>query len=172
MAMRNTEELLDAADLVGKELNALGIESMNVSYAFLAEDQKSASYYSVNPLDGKILPFPFVFPHTEMEVMRSILASWKNKEALNIQELDEKATLNHQTWVGHHIRDLFEKKGIPFSIEEFLKISPKKAVISTFNFTNGYLFNIGSAQLSELQKDIFLRVTKVFDLTYRRFLDL
>ncbi len=172
MAMRNTEELLDAADLVGKELAALGIESMNVSYAFVAEDQQSASYYSVNPLDGKILPFPFVFPHTETEVMRSILRSWKNQEPLNIQELDEEDTLNHQSWIGQHIRNLFEKKGIAFSIEEFLKISPKKAVISTFNFTYGYLFSIGSVLLSEQQKDIFLRVTKVFDLTYRRFLDL
>jgi signal transduction histidine kinase len=172
MAMRKTEELLDAADLVGKELTALGIESMNVSYAFVDEGEMSASYYSVNPIDGKILPFPFVFPHTETDVMVSILSSWKNQEALNILELNEAATLNHQTWIGHHIRDLFDKKGIAFSMEEFLKISPKKAVISTFNFTNGYLFTIGNKLLSESQKDILLRVTKVFDLTYRRFLDL
>ena len=53
-----------------------------------------------------------------------------------------------------------------------MEISPKKAVISTFNFTNGYLFNIGSVRLTAMQEDILLRITKVFDMTYRRFLDL
>ncbi len=95
--MHKTDELLDAAELLYKELLGLGITSMAVSYAFIDEEKKSASYYGINPVNGKIPSFPFVFPHTETEVMRSILSSWKKKEAFNVMELDQEATLKHQT---------------------------------------------------------------------------
>ena len=174
MAMHKTDELLDAAELVSKELSALGVTSMNVSYAFVDEEEKNASYYSINPVDGKVLSFPFVFPHTETKVMRSILSSWKKQEPFNVIELDEKATLKHQTWVGEHIQNLITKNnsGIPFSVKEFLAVSPKKAVIYTFNFAQGYLFNIGGERLTKEQEGMMLRFTKVFDMTYRRFLEL
>jgi signal transduction histidine kinase/ketosteroid isomerase-like protein len=174
MAMHKTDELLDAAELVGRELSALGITSMNVSYAFVDDDEKYASYYSVNPVDGRILSFPFVFPHTETEVMRSILSSWKKQEPFNLIELDEEATLKHQTYIGEHIQNLIIKNNsdIPFSVEAFLAVSPQKAVIYTFNFAKGYLFNIGGERLTPMQEEMVLRFTKVFDMTYRRFLDL
>ncbi len=174
MAMHETDELLDAAELIYKELSALGIASMNISYAFVDEEEKYASYYGLNPVDGKMLPFPFVFPHTETEVMRSILSSWKKQEPFNVIELDEEATLNHQTYIGEHIQKLITKNNvdIPFSVEEFLAVSPKKAVLYSFNFTKGYLFNIGGVRLTKMQEEMVLRFTKVFEMTYRRFLDL
>ncbi len=174
MAMHKTDELLEAAELVGRELSALGVTSMNVSYAFVDEDEKHAAYYSVNPVDGKIISFPFVFPHTETKVMRSILSSWKKQDPFTMIELDELATLKHQTWVGGQIQNLIIKNnsGIPFSIEAFLAVSPKKAVIYTFNFKQGYLFKIGGERLTTAQEELVLRFTKVFEMTYRRFLDL
>ena len=79
MAMHKTDQLLDAAELVYKELTLLGITSMAISYAFVNEQEKNALYYGINPVDGKIPPVPFVFPHTETDVMCSILSSWKKK---------------------------------------------------------------------------------------------
>src|SRR5687767_10618967 len=174
MAMHKTDELLDAAELIYKELSALGITSMNVSYAFVDKQEKYGSYYSVNPVDGKTLPFPFVFPHTETEVMRSLLSSWKKQEPFNVIELNEEATLKHQTYIGEHIQKLIKKNNadIPFSVQAFLEVSPKKAVIYNFNFAQGYIFVIGSTRLTTEQEQIVLRFTKVFELTYRRFLDL
>ncbi len=172
MAMQKTDELLDAAELVHKELSSLGINSMNVSYAFVDEDEKHGSYYSINPVDGRIVPIPFIFPHTETEVMRTILSSWKKQESFKVIELTEKETLNHQTYIGEHIQQQLAKNSIPFSVEEFLTISPKKAVLSTFNFSKGYLFNIGGERLSKTQEELVLRFTRVFEQTYTRFLDL
>ena len=172
MAMHKTDELLDAAELVYKELTSLEITSMAVSYAFVNEQEKNALYYGINPVDGKIPPIPFVFPHTETHVMRSILSSWKKQEAFYVIELDEKATLTHQTWVGEHIQTTFAKNNIPFSVEEFLAISPQTAVIYSFHFTQGYLFIIGEESLSAMQEEMLLRFTKVFEMTYTRFLDL
>jgi signal transduction histidine kinase/tetratricopeptide (TPR) repeat protein len=172
MAMHKTDELLDAAELVHKELLGLGINSMNVSYAFVDESEEYGSYYSINPVDGKILPIPFVFPHTETAVMRSILSSWKKQEPVNVIELNDQQTLEHQTYIGNFIHRQLAEKNIPFSVEEFLTISPKQAVISTFNFSKGYLFNIGGSVLSKAEEELLVRFSRVFDQTYIRFLDL
>lgn len=172
MAMHKTDELLDTAELIHKELSALGINSMNVSFAFVDAEEKHGSYYSINPVDGKILPIPFVFPHTETVVMRSILSSWQKQELVNVIELNEKKTLEHQTYIGKHIRDQLEMNKIPFSIEDFVAISPKRAVLSTFNFSKGYLFNIGADRLSKTQEELMSRFARVFEQTYTRFLDL
>ncbi|MEP7267856.1 MAG: nuclear transport factor 2 family protein, partial [Saprospiraceae bacterium] len=172
MAMHKTDELLDAGELVYKELTGLGITSMAVSYAFVNEEEKNALYYGINPVDGKIPPIPFVFPHIQTEVMRSILSSWKKQDSFNVIELDEEATLKHQSWVGGHIQTTFAKNNIPFSVEEFLAVSPQTAVIYTFNFNQGYIFIIGEERLSAMQEELVLRFTKVFEMTYRRFLDL
>jgi signal transduction histidine kinase len=174
MAMHKTDELIEAAELVYKEISTLGITSMNVSYSFPDKNEKYASYYSVNPVDGKTVPFAFIFPHTETKVMRSIMSSWKKQESFNVIELDEKATLKHQTWAGEHIQTQINKNNIniPFSLEAFLAISPKTAVIYTFNFSKGYLFVIGEELLTKMQEELLMRFTKVFEQAYIRFLDL
>ena len=106
--------------------------------------------------------------------MRSLLSSWKKQEPFNVIELDEEATLKHQTYIGEHIQGLIKKNNpeIPFSVQAFLDVSPKKAVIYNFNFAQGYIFVIGGTRLITEQEQIVLRFTKVFELTYRRFLDL
>ncbi len=107
-------------------------------------------------------------------MMRSILSSWKKQEPFGIIELDEDTTIKHQTWVGGYIQYWMEKNKIDtrFSVEEFLTVSPKTAVIYSFNFRHGYLFIIGEERLSTEQEQMLPRFTKVFELAYRRFLDL
>ncbi|MBS1532513.1 MAG: hypothetical protein JSU01_19575, partial [Bacteroidetes bacterium] len=174
MAMHKTDQLLDAAELLYKELTGLGINSMAVTYSIMAGDEKSAAYYSINPVDGKINPVPLDLPHTETEVMRSMLASWKKHEAFGKLELDEEATLQHQTYIAKKIEAFFATHDFDynFSVEAFLAVSPKKAVIYTFNFAQGYIFIIGSEHLTRSQEEMVMRFTKVFEMTYRRFLDL
>ena len=45
-------------------------------------------------------------------------------------------------------------------------------MIYTFNFAQGYSFIIGGTRLTTEQEEMVLRFTKVFEMTYRRFLDL
>ena len=174
MAMHKTDQLLGAAELLYRELTGLGINSMAITYAIMAADEKSAAYYSINPVDGKINPVPLDLAHTETEVMRSILSSWKKHEAFIKLELDEQATLQHQTYVAEKIQTFFAKHDFDynFSIEAFLAVSPKQAVIYAFNFAQGYIFIIGSEHLIKPQEEMVTRFTKVFEMTYRRFLDL
>ncbi|MGZ3776419.1 MAG: hypothetical protein ACXVI9_02105, partial [Mucilaginibacter sp.] len=174
MAMHKTDQLLDAAELLYRELTGLGIKSMAITYAIMAGDEKTAAYYSINPVDGKLNPVPFDLSHTETEVMRSILSSWKKRETVSKLVLDEEATLKHQTYIAGIVQAHFAENNFdqPFSVEAFLEISPKKAVIYAFNFAQGYIFIIGSEHLTKPQEEMVMRFTKVFEMTYRRFLDL
>ena len=174
MAMHQTDQLLDAAELLYRELTSLGVKSMAITYAIMAADEKSAAYYSINPVDGKLNPVPFDLSHTETEVMRFILSGWKKQEAVSKLVLDEEATLKHQTYIAgivqaHFVENNFDQ---PFSVEAFLEISPKKAIIYAFHFAQGYIFIIGSEHLTKPQEEMVMRFTKVFEMTYRRFLDL
>ncbi|MBS1502569.1 MAG: hypothetical protein JST32_10935, partial [Bacteroidetes bacterium] len=174
MAMHKTDQLLGAAELLYKELTGLGINSMAITYAIMAADEKSAAYYSINPVDGKLNPVPFDLSHTETEVMRVILSGWKKQEAFSKLILDEEATLKHQTYIAGVVQAHFAKNNFdhPFSVEAFLEVSPKNAVIYAFNFTQGYIFIIGSEHLTRSQEEMVIRFAKVFEMTYRRFLDL
>ncbi len=174
MAMHKTDQLLGAAELLYKELTGLGINSMAITYAIMAGDEKSAAYYSINPVDGKINPVPFDAPHTETEVMRSILSSWKKRETFSKLVLDEEATLRHQTYIAGILQAYFNEHNFDynFSVEAFLAVSPKKAVIYAFNFSQGYIFIIGNEHLTKPQEEMVMRFAKVFEMTYRRFLDL
>ncbi len=174
MAMHKTNQLMDAAELLYKELTGLGINSITVAYSIMAGDEKSAAYYSINPVGGKINPVPLDLPHAETKVMRSILSSWKKQEAVSKLVLDEEATLKHQTYIAGIVQAHFAENNFdqPFSVEAFLEISPKKAVIYAFHFAQGYIFIIGSEHLTKSQEEMVMRFTKVFEMTYRRFLDL
>ncbi|HUZ59918.1 MAG TPA: ATP-binding protein [Hanamia sp.] len=173
MAMHKTDELLDVAELLYHEMIGLGITSVVVTYSIMMDDGKSALYYGINPVDGKRSK-PIVLLHTGSEVMKSILHSWKKQEPINSIELDEEGTLRHHTYIGQQILAFIKKNNldIPFSVESFLDVSPKRVFINSVNFSQGYIFLAGGERLAADQQQIMLRFAKVFESTYRRFLDL
>ena len=80
--------------------------------------------------------------------------------------MDEQETIAHQTFIA--------ERSIDFDItpEQLVAISPERLALQTFNFKQGYLLIVGAEPLDEEQLDMMLRFTKVFQMTYRRFLDL
>ncbi len=174
MAMHKTDELREAAELLAKELTGLGIESITVCYVLVNEKDKTGAYYGVNPIDGKIQAQPTIMPHTETKVMRALWASWLKQEPVHFIALDLKASIAHQTYIGKLIASAFAAQGIApeFTVEGFLSESPERVHIYSLNFKQGYLFLVGEAPLPAADVDILIRFTKVFELTYTRFLDL
>jgi len=53
MAMHKTDELIDAGELLYKELTGLGISSLSVCYVLVNEADKTGVYYGINPVDGQ-----------------------------------------------------------------------------------------------------------------------
>ncbi|MCW3088079.1 MAG: hypothetical protein JWQ78_1465, partial [Sediminibacterium sp.] len=165
MAMHKSTELLDAGQILYNELLKLGIVSMTCGYVLMDEEEKIGWIYAASPADGTILQKPTGLPHTSA-VMGSIKESWKKQEPFHIVELDPQATIEHHTYLATHSIDFL------FTLEEFLAMSPEKVVMHSFNFKQGYLLVVSSTRLSSGQIDMVVRFTKVFEMTYRRFLDL
>ena len=166
MSMQKTDELLEAGELLYKELSKLGIASLTSGYVLMDQDEKTGWNYLVNPDDGSIMSKPVGIPHTETKVMRSITSSWKKHKAFNITELDPKETIDHQTFIAER------STNFAYSAAELISFSPGRLMVQTFNFKQGYLLIVGGLRLSDAELKIMMRFTKVFEMTYNRFLDL
>ncbi len=174
MAMHKTNELGDAAELLYKELIGLGIDSLSVCYVLVNEQDKTGAYYGINPVDGKMMSIPMIAPHTETKEMRALWASWLKQEPVCFIALDPEASVVHQTYIGKLMASAFAAKGVAleFTVEGFLFVSPERIHIYSLNFKQGYLFLVGGVPLPAADIDILIRFTKVFELTYTRFLDI
>ncbi len=166
MAMQNTDELLETAGLLYKELFNLSISSLTSGYVLMDEEEKIGWNYDSSPADGSIMPEPLGIPHTETEVMRTITASWKKQEPFHIMELDPQETVEHQTFIAEHTPNF------PFTAAELIAFSPERLVLHTFNFKEGYLLMINGEKLATDQIEMMIRFTRAFEQTYTRFLDL
>jgi signal transduction histidine kinase len=166
MAMHNSDELLDAGTLLYQELTKLGIESVTSGYVLVDEENKIDWNYTANPANQAIMPVPVGIPNNKTKVMRSINASWKVLKPYLSTELDPKETINHQTFVAER------STNFPISAAELIAVTPERLILNNFNFKQGYLLIVGGRKLVNEQIEIMLRFTKVFAMTYRRFLDL
>ncbi len=166
MAMHKSEELLDAGELLYRELSILGIPSLTIGYVLMAEDEKIGWNYTASPADGKILAEPVGVWHNQTKNMKRVLASWKKQEPYHFVEMNEKETIAHQTFIAER------SINFPYTADQLISFSPPRIVLHNFNFKEGYLLIVGSAKLTSEQEGMMVRFTKVFQQTYTRFLDL
>jgi len=166
MSMHKSDELLEAGSLLYKELFKLGIPSLTSGYVLMDEDEMMGWNYGVNPTDGSILPQPVGIPHTESQVMQAIKAGWKKQDLFSVIQLDPEETIKHQTYIAE------QSIHFPLSTAELIAVSPERLVLQTFNFKQGYLLIVGGEVLPVEKLEMVARFAKVFELTYRRFLDL
>ncbi|SKB63289.1 ATP-binding protein [Maribacter arcticus] len=166
MAMHKSDELLEAGSLLYHELFKLGISSLTSGYVLMDKDENIGWNYLSNQLDGTAFAKPMGVPHKETKVMRSITKSWKKQDPFHIIQLNEKGTINHQTFIA--------ERTINFNLtaKELIAHTPKRLALQTFNFKQGYLLIVGAERLSESNIKMMLRFTNAFQQTYTRFLDL
>ena len=175
MAMHNTDGLYDTAEILYKELSKLGIESSSSGFGLVDEKEKRISFYGINPTDGKIIRYANRVPIIKgSKPIHSFFSDWKKQATSHIRELSKKETVEHETYVAKCALASFKEYGIkaPFTIEEWLASSPKEVKLHFFNFRQGCIYIIRDKRLTEAQQEMVARFTKVFQLTYTRFLDL
>jgi signal transduction histidine kinase len=166
MAMQNSNELLEAGEILCSEMNRLGIHSLTSGYVLIDEREHIGWNYTPNPGTGKIMPQAVGISHTETAEMRKVLECWKAGEPFSIIEMDEEGTIRHQTFIAEH------SINFPLSATELLAISPPKVILHNFNFKEGYILIVGGEKLTTEQQEVMIRFTNVFQQTYTRFLDL
>ncbi len=84
MAMQNSDELADAASLLFKQLDDLGIKSWSSGFNIWEDDGRSATINMCNP-DGSIAT-PYHLPHTENIFFKKIYEARKRGDDLLVME--------------------------------------------------------------------------------------
>jgi len=175
MAMHNTDGLYDTAEILYKELSQLGIESSSSGFGIMDEKANSVYFYGINPADGKIIRYANRVPIIKgSKPIQYFFSNWKKQVTSHIIELNKKETLEHETYLAKCALASFKEYGIedPFTIEDWLAKTAKEVKLHFFNFREGCIYIVRDKRLTDVQQEMVARFTKVFQLTYTRFLDL
>jgi len=165
MAMQRSDELPDAASLLFKQMEELGVTSWSSGFNIWQPDGRSATINMCNP-DGSIAT-PYHLPHTEQVFFIKICDARQRGDDLLVMETGGKEledTYNFMFSLPDVKRVLGDMADTGFPI-------PKFQVNHCAFFSQGYLMFITYEPVPELW-DVFKRFAKVFEQTYTRFLDL
>jgi hypothetical protein len=164
MAMHSSKDISDATAIVFNELSKLGIEM----------DRCGIATYNETPV---------------MEVWSTLLSA-KDKQVIEVtngnldyrfnsllieirQNWEEKKDFYSRTYTGDEVKKyyahLLEAPDYHFPVAEEY---PEKHVANMFYFEQGFIFIWTGYELTEEVKNILKRFTKVFSLTYTRYLDI
>ena len=164
MAMHKSKELAEVSALLYKELQGLGItQFLNCGYVEIDELNHIQNAWMTNA-DG--LGFNVVqLPLTGDSVFDERYEAWKRKAKLFHQVVGGEVLKNHIELGTQHYRKT--------EIDELVRTRfPDPTIFYCGNFNYGYLNIITGTPLTEGQESLLIRFTKVFEMTYGRFLDL
>ena len=165
MAMSHSEEIADSAGLLYSELVKLGVLMVSCGYVLIDKETKTGSHYMASP-EGSFALEAYEIGHADEKILRNVYSSWENHEPYLVAELKGKDNIDHHTYIAEHARNF------PWPVKKFLSLIPEETVLNTINFANGYLIVQGIEPYTTEQLEMLVRFAKVFDLTYRRFLDI
>jgi signal transduction histidine kinase len=164
MAMHRSEELSDVSALLYKELRELGLTRfLNCGYVEMDEEDGVQNAWMTNE-DGSGVNAVHL-PLTGDEVFDERFQAWKRKEPLFRQSVGGQLLKRHIEFGTKHYRGT--------EIDTLVRTrfaDPTHFYCS--NFSHGYLHIITDALLSNEEESLLIRCTRVFDMTYKRFLDL
>ncbi|MCB0655395.1 MAG: hypothetical protein KDC57_04625 [Saprospiraceae bacterium] len=160
MGMRHSDELTEAAQLLFREVQALGIPAWSCGYNILSADKLFCT--SIMSAEGE-LQEPLEVPLTEHESFLPWHHALLNHDEFLVYRLEGKALEAHyqymQSLPGFNE---FERSGIAL---------PACQINHLVRFKQGFLLFIASEEIPEAH-DVFRRFGVVFNQTYTRFLDL
>ncbi len=165
MAMYQSRELNESAELLYQELSKLGIEKLTCGFSLLDEKSGMGTCYMANP-EGSFVWEPFKLEHRGSPGFLSIYDSWKKHERYYMMEFAGQANVDHNRYLAENADNF------PMSAEQLLAILPPTTFSNSFNFRYGYLLVVSLSPFSREQCDTMYRFAKVFEQTYTRFLDL
>ncbi len=164
MAMQNSGELPEVANVLFLEVRSLGIPTWSAGYNILSEDRKSST--CIMSSEGQIQS-AFQLPLNEEQSFKQWHQAIINDEELFVQELVGESIERHYEYLMslpgiQDAVDPLEEAGISF---------PTYQVNHLSFFHHGFLLFITYEQVPDAH-EIFRRFSQVFEQTYTRFLDL
>jgi signal transduction histidine kinase len=165
MAMHQSRELNEAAELLYQELSKLGIEKLTCGFTLLDDKTGLGTCYMANP-EGSFTWEPFRLNHTGSPVFNLMYESWKKQEPYHLYELAGQVNIDHNKYLAE------TADNFPIPSEQLLAILPPVTFSNSFNFRYGYLLVVSLSPLVNEQCQLIGRFARVFEQTYTRFLDL
>jgi signal transduction histidine kinase len=165
MAMHQSRELNETAELLYRELTKLGIEKLTCGFTLLEEKTATGTCYMANP-EGSFTWEPFYLNHSGSPVFLKMFESWKKQEAYQLSELAGQVNIDHNKYLAENADNF------PMTAEQLLAILPPVTFSNTFNFRYGYLLVVSLSPFGKEQCELISRFARVFEQTYTRFLDL
>ncbi|HSF46053.1 MAG TPA: hypothetical protein VLA58_08575, partial [Chitinophagaceae bacterium] len=164
MAMQKSTELMDVAVLLYNELKILGVtqQFFETGYVEIDEVNKIQTGWTTTP-DGNHLA-PFYLPLNGEPVLDARYEAWKQRVPVFKQLVSGEAL----------------KRTIEFTLpymaneeaEEITRNAPDSIIFYCGNFEHGYLSINSDTPLGAEAELLIGRFTRVFEMTYKRFLDL
>ncbi len=164
MAMHKSDELGEASELLYKELQNLGItDFVNCGYVEI-DEQKMDTYGWMTNSEGQAME-RFYIPLVGEPVLQSRYEAWKRQDSVFCQTVGNEM-------LKEHLKFTLPQLGSEEVVQHAINSFPDPTIFYCGNFSHGYLCIITGTPLTSEKEALLARFTKVFELTYKRFLDL
>ena len=166
LAMHNSAELMEVASVLREQMNLLGQTQLEGTAVHLYDEDPDniISWHAVRSgiaSDENILTGLIEIPKQSCELAKEMVASFQNKKY--------DYTL---TAAGKKLFDWIEVANASSQLQERKQRRTEKTFFHCSDFSGGSLVMFSFAAPSEEAKDLQRRAAKVFDLAYKRFVDL
>jgi signal transduction histidine kinase len=165
MAMQKSAELLEVAVLLYNELKSLGItqQFLETGYIEIDEVNKIQTGWMTSPAGNYLEPFNL--PLTGEPAFDARYQAWKQHVPVFHQHLSGEQLKRHLAfaipYMGNKEAEDISRNQAPDSLHFYCG-----------NFSHGYLSLISGTSMSIEAGQLLARFTRVFEMTYQRFLDL
>jgi len=168
MAMHNSDELMDVAQVLFQQLIVLGMDPEifeTCGFVIFQEGTKIGDTF-LTQLDGSPLAYTFSAEYGGDRATRQHFAAWEEGKAIEMVHLVGEQLPEHLTYLA-------EQSGKP--VDRFHEIAgietPPESFNYSANFKHGYVAVITTVPMEEAEV-LYPRFAKVFEQAYTRFLDL
>ncbi|MEH6513000.1 MAG: ATP-binding protein [Maribacter arcticus] len=164
MAMHKSEELGEAAELLYEELRKLGLSNfINRGYVEI-DEENNCQYGWMTNSKGKSME-KFNLPLDGEPTLQMRFDAWLRKESVFCQTVGGDELKKHLAFVNPQL-------GSKEVLEHVKNFFHDPTIFYSGNFSHGYLSYITKSRLSADEEALLARFTQVFEMTYKRFLDL
>ena len=168
MAMHKSDELAEAATLVFKQFNSLGLlpEGSRVFFSLIDVGTVTSEVWTTKE-DGVLRPGNHRISLKANKHLKDVYKSWKARKSIYNSELTGSVLTDYLKYIAS-VPNLKEDK----TIQQIVISPPDRLVFTEAFFTQGTIGVVGVIPFSQESQNTLMRFSKVFEQTYTRFLDL
>jgi signal transduction histidine kinase len=164
MAMQKSDEFIHVATVMNQEFEKLGFTDALQASFILIDEEKEVQYLWGAQTDSQLVEY-LTLPLLGDDVLQERYDAWKRKEPVLSVTLTGEKRIRHLE-VAMPLENINEKQ------KQGRAVIPDPFIFCCGFFKYGYLCIISTEVLDEGQQKILVRMAKVFEQTYTRFLDL